>query len=301
MLRPTRPKPPPLSAEALRAIERRGLARNGFRDLYHWLMTIRFGALLGVLSGSFAAVNVLFAGLYYLTGGLGDAADKAAHDSFADAFFFSVQTISTTGYGQIYPASLSANILSATEIFTGVLGTALATGILFARLSRPGARVMFSNQMIITNRNGARLLMIRAANQRRNQIVEARMSVTITRDEIDDRGDMMRRLIDLPLVRDRSAIFALSWTVMHEITPDSPLFGLDAQAMAAVSILFICSITGVDDTLMANVHARHVYGPLDIRFDHRFVDVIERHEDGSIAVDYGHFHETVPDFDIVTG
>jgi inward rectifier potassium channel len=254
-------------------------------------MTVPLTALVAGLAGAFLAINALFALIYFGTGGL--AGVRAG--TLAGAFFFSVQTLSTTGYGAVYPVSLLANVVSVAEMLFGLLGTALATGILFARLSRPRARVLFSKVVLIRPYRGVPTLMFRLANQRRNQIVEARLSVTATRDEIDEDGGMLRRMYTLRLERDVSPVFALSWLVLHPITPDSPLYGLDPAEMAASGNVLICTLSGLDDTLNASIYARHVYGAEDFRIGHRFVDILERGAGGELSVDYRKFHDTVTD------
>lgn len=279
---------PPFSAEALRRIERRGFARPGWRDLFHIFMTMRLSALLGVLAGTLIVINLGFGLIYWLIGGLA----RARHSGFGDDVFFSIQTFSTTGYGAIYPKSLAANIVASIEILSGVLASALATGLLLARITRPQGRILFSKVAVVQQRNGADTLMFRVGNQRRNLITDARITVTIMRDETDEHGQSMRRLIDLPLERDRSPAFAISWTVMHRITETSPLHGLDAAAMARQGIVLLCVLAGLDDTLLATVTDRHIYGLDDIRFGQRFADIFDRHEDGSFAIDYTRFHDT---------
>jgi len=272
----------------LRAIERRGLRRRGLGDLYHTLMTIDLTHLLAALAGAFLVINIFFAAVYFGVGGL--AGVRAG--TFFGAFFFSVQTLSTTGYGAIYPVTLTANFLAVAEMLLGLLSTALATGVLFARLSRPRARVMFSKVVIIRQYRGAPTLMFRLANERRNQILEARVSVTATYDEEDDTGSTLRRLIPLQLERETTPVFALTWLVMHRISEDSPLFGKDMAAISAAGNVIVCSFTGLDDTLNAPIYARHVYGAEDLRIGHQFVDVMERSATGDITIDYGRFHET---------
>ncbi|HQT63371.1 MAG: hypothetical protein B7Z75_00065 [Acidocella sp. 20-57-95] len=251
-------------------------------------MTMQLPALLGTLAALFLLINMFFTVVYAITGGL--AGVRAG--TWLGAFFFSVQTLSTTGYGAIYPVSVAANFASSLESLIGLLATALATGILFARLSRPQARVMFSKVLIIRDYRGTPTLMFRIVNERRNQITEARMNVTLTHDETEEDGSVLRRMVTLKLERDVSPVFALSWLVMHKITPDSPLYGKDKSAIAAGGNVIICSFTGIDDTLSASIYTRHVYGAEDVRFGHRFVDVIERKPNGDLAIDYRRFHDT---------
>lgn len=287
--RKTPSQAPILSAENLRQVERRGISHFGLRDFYHTLMTLPLGQFLLVLAGAFIVVNFIFAIGFMLTGGLGGV----AHGGFGDAFFFSIETLSTTGYGAIYPISIAANLLASTEILFGLLGTALATGMLFARLSRPQARILFSKSVVVTQYRGETMMMFRVANERRNQIAEARITATVTVDEDDGAGGVLRRLVPLKLERDTSPVFALTWLVMHKITPDSPVYGKDAASIGDAGNVIICSLTGTDDTLHAAIHARHIYGAEDIRFEHRFVDVIERGPDGGLLIDYRRFHDTI--------
>jgi inward rectifier potassium channel len=252
-------------------------------------MTLDLARLLAALAATFLAINLVFAVVYFAVGGL--AGVRAG--TFLGAFFFSVQSLSTTGYGAVYPVSLTANFVAAAEMLLGLLSTALATGVLFARLSRPRARVLFSRAVIIRHYRGAPTLMFRLANERRNQILEARVTVTVTYDEADETGGTLRRLIPLKLERDVTPVFALSWLVMHRIAEDSPLWGKDLPAIAAAGNVIVCSFTGLDDTLNASIYARYVYGAEDLRIGHQFVDIIERRASGEISIDYGKFHETV--------
>ena len=286
----------PFSADVLRQIERRGLARSGFSDLFHGLMTMRLAPLLALLAGAIIVINLIFAVFYALSGGIGGARPG----DFGDDVFFSVQTLSTTGYGALYPRSILANSIASVEIIFGLLATAFATGLLFARLSRPQARLLFSKIMVVHPMRGEKSLMFRVANQRLNQLTDAKMTLTLIRQEIDEDGHVMRRMIDLPLERASTPAFALSWTVIHPLRADSPLYGLDAAAMQAQGMAFLANLTGLDDTLLATVAARHVYGPADIHFDARFADIFDTADDGSFAIDYNLFHAVAEPVDLTS-
>jgi inward rectifier potassium channel len=281
--------PLPLSAEALRQIERRGVTWHGLQDLYYNLMTMPFPALLGALAGYFLFTIMLSAIILHFTGGLGGN----THGSFGDAFFFSVQTLSTTGYGDIYPVTLTANIVASFGMVLGQLNTAIAIGVLFARLSRPRPRVLFSNVVVAREVNGVRRIMFRVGNERRSEISAAHISVVLVSDEDDGEGGTLRRLLPLRLERDFSPVFSLSWLVVHEITEDSPLWGKDRDMLERDGNVLVCSLTGTDDALNVSVSARHVYGAENMRPGHRFVDVISRGENGEMSIDYGRFHDTV--------
>ncbi|MEN9231440.1 MAG: ion channel [Thermostichus sp. DG02_5_bins_236] len=274
-----------------RPLLRRGIPSQGLRDLYHLLLTLSWPGFLGLLAGGYILSNVGFA-LLYLLGSDNIANARPGH--FGDAFFFSVQTLASIGYGAMYPHSLYAHLLVTLEAMLGVAGTAVATGLVFARISRPTARVMFTRVAVIHTQEGCPTLMFRAANQRFNQIVEAQIRVTLACNQISAEGEWMRRLYDLRLVRSMSPIFAVTWTIMHRIEPDSPLYGLTPQDLEAGQAELIITLTGIDDTFSQTIHARYSYLADEIRWGHRFADILHLDSHGNRYVDYSHFHTTLP-------
>jgi len=206
-------------------------------------------------------------------------------------FFFSVQTMATIGYGKMEPVTIFSNILVSIEALTGLLALALMTGLVFSKFSRPTARVRFTRFVVIGPRDGVHSLMIRAANLRANRIVEADIHVVLARQEVTAEGESIRRLYDLPMTRGRSAMFALSWTAVHQIVEGSPLFGQTRESMANCAAEIIVSIIGLDETFSQTVHARHTYELDEIVWGARFADVLVLHPDGSRSVDYAHFDE----------
>jgi|HubBroStandDraft_1064217.scaffolds.fasta_scaffold00009_5 inward rectifier potassium channel len=271
-------------------VERIGLKSTGWRDSYHFLMTIPMPGLLGALISVYLLANAGFALLYLIFPG---SIANARPGSFADAYFFSVQTMATIGYGALLPGDLAGNLIATGETVFGMLAVALSAGIVFARVSRPTARMMFSEVAVIGPRNGVPTLMFRVANRRRNQIVEAQISVAVLRRERTAEGEELRRFHDLKLERNRTPIFALSWTVLHVIDQESPLAGATRETLLADDVEILCSITGIDETFAQPVHARFGYGVGDIRWNTRFADIMRRHDDGTRAVDYTHFHDTI--------
>lgn len=261
-----------------------------WRDLYHHLLTMSWGKFLGLVLGLYLATNTLFA-IAYLIGPENIA--NARPGSFADAFFFSVQTMATIGYGAMFPKTLYANILVAIEAFVGLLGVAMATGLMFARFSRPTARVLMSQTAVIMPYNGTPTLMFRAANKRGNQILEARLWVTLIQDEMTTEGYTMRRIYDMKLVRNHSPFFVLTWTGMHPLDEDSPLYGETPESMAASNAEILVSLTGIDETVAQTVHARHVYAIRNIYWNHHFKDIISVTPEGQRVIDYAHFNEVV--------
>ncbi|MDY7014816.1 MAG: ion channel [Cyanobacteriota bacterium] len=272
-------------------IIRTGLSSFHWGDLYHALFILPLPQLLGLMSLGYLAVNTLFA-LAYILGGDGIA--NAQPGSFKDAFFFSVQTLVTIGYGAMYPQTAYTNILVVIESFLGLLGVAIATGLMFARFSQPTARVLFSNKAVVCPYNGVPTFMFRAANQRSNLIVEAEVNVRILLPEITPEGHSLRRVYDFNLVRSSTPLFLLSWMVMHPIDEQSPLFGKTATSLLNSDAQIIVTFQGLDETVMQNMHARKTYLAKDILWNMRFVDVMTVKENGDRAIDYTHFHDVVP-------
>ncbi|MDB4969932.1 MAG: Kef-type transport system protein [Myxococcales bacterium] len=280
------PRRPPLLSFV---VERRNVRRAVLSDLYHVLIDRDWTRLLGLLAAFYTVANLTFACLYMLGG---DCISGAV--SFRDHFFFSVHTLSTIGYGTMAPRTTYANVLVAIQAFLGTLFLAVTTGLVFAKFSRPTARVMWSSKAIIVERDGKKLLMFRMANERANQIVEATLRAAVARTEVTSDGERMRRFQDLTLERDRNIVFVLSWTAMHVIDEKSPLYGLTVEAMKAQSLQLICSLVGTDETFSQQVHSRNSYNPEDFVWDQRFADIIGTNPDGTRYVDYALFHDLVP-------
>lgn len=268
-----------------------GADRPLFGDLYHSLLQMPWPAFLGTGVAFYLVVNGGFALLYLLQPG---AIDHARRGSFADAFFFSVQTIATIGYGQMAPATLYANLVVTVETAAGLFLLALATGLAFARFARPTARVVFSRVAVIGPYDGQPTLSLRLANQRRNQILQAEVDVALLRDERTLEGDLIRRFYDLKLARRRSPVFAMTFTVMHPVDLHSPLAGATPASLQAQNAELVVTVTGLDETTAQPVYARTSYLPDEILCDHRFVDVIGWTDDGRRVIDYRRLHDAEP-------
>jgi inward rectifier potassium channel len=267
-----------------------GGPRPRLNDLYFFLTTIPWPALLLIVVGVFGLINCVFALGYMVDGGV----TNARRGSFADAFFFSVQTMATIGYGMMVPRSFGSNIMVSIEALSGLTALAVVTGLVFARFSRPTARVRFSRLAAISSRDGVPSLMFRAVNQRSNRIVEAQIHVVLSRWEITREGDSLRRFYDLALSRARNSLFSLSWTVVHPIIPSSPLFGETAESLKASRSMIIASLVGMDESFLQNVHVRYVWVADEIVWGMRFTDVLHEFPDGTFSIDYSHFDELVP-------
>ncbi|WP_298134297.1 ion channel [Acidiferrobacter sp.] len=285
--RPSAPQPPPRPLRTLWRDRVPGL----LGDLYHALLTMgwpRFVLGVGLL---FLIVNALFAFAYWVQPA---AIVHARPGSFLDAFFFSVQTMATIGYGVMYPGTLYANILMTLESLVGLFGLAFATGLAYARFSRPRARIVFTRHAVISTYYGVPTLMFRAANKRGNQILEARVEATLLRNEVSPEGHAMRRFYDLPLLRKRNPTFSYTWMIMHPITKESPLHGYDPEQMRVTDTQIVVILSGLDETLSQGIHARHIYRPEDLLPQHRLEDVLSK-RDGTYVVDYSRFDNVVPD------
>jgi inward rectifier potassium channel len=259
-----------------------------WRDPYHLLLTIPWIGFVAIVSTAYLLLNTIFA-LAYLAGG--DCLTGAKAGSFSDAFFFSVQTLASIGYGAIHPKTFYANSIVTLEAIASLLLIAVVTGLAFARFSRPVAKVLFSNFIIVTTDNLQPTLMFRVANERHNFILEANAQAYLIMDEQTAEGSFLRRIHELKLLRHRTPSLFLSWTIMHRIESDSPLYGLTAadlrQRQANISVL----VSGVDETVAYTINARHNYIPEEILFDHRFVDIIHKSDNGDRYFDYSLFHD----------
>lgn len=267
-----------------------GLQLSPLTDLYYHLMRGPWPLLVAVLAGLYLVANLVFAGLYMTQ----SEGINSYEGTFVDAFAFSVQTLSTIGYGTLAPRSGTVHTLVTMEAMLGLLGTAIATGLVFSKFARPRAKVMFSEPLLITRRNGRPALVFRVGNARSNEIIEASLRVSVLLPEISAEGETMRRLVDLPLLRSTTPVFAMTWTVIHEIDESSPLHGRDEDSCAADGLRFIVSLTGIDATFSQTVHARHIYLHQDMRWWHRFVDIVEITDEGRLRIDYLRFHDCEP-------
>jgi inward rectifier potassium channel len=266
-----------------------GAVPHPLRDAYHSLLRMRWPGVLLTIAALFLAANAVFAVLYVLVGGISGARDG----SLRDAFFFSVQTIGTVGYGAMYPTSTAANLVVVAESIVGVILTALATGIVFARFSQTSSRLVFTSKVCIAPMDGVPTVMLRVGNDRASTIFEAMIRIIVTRTVITKEGVTFYRMVDLPLTRERSLALSRSWTVMHVIDEKSPLFGMTPDACTLEELEITASVVGTDDTSLQPVHARKRYETKDIVWGARPADVLSELPDGRIALDVRKFDEIV--------
>jgi inward rectifier potassium channel len=269
-------------------VVRTGHQRLLFRDLYVNLLNLPWWAILALGVAFYLISNIFFATIYYLLG-----SDVSNAHGYADMFFFSVQTMATIGYGHMIPITMTSNMLVAIEALWGLSFFAFVTGLVFSKFSRPTAHVLFSNVAVISDFNGAQHLKIRMANQRTNRIVDAHARLYLMRNTMTQEGYRMRRFYDLPLVRSDVPLLQLTWTLLHLVDENSPLYGLTQEQMAENGDEVIVALVGLDETLMQTIHARHSYISEEIIPDAFFVDVVSQ-KDGKVHIDYRLFHSTRP-------
>jgi len=267
-----------------------GAKWHPLRDAYHLVLRVPWWGVLGVILGGFLGVNGLYAIVYAGVGGVEGMRDG----SLLDAFFFSVQTMGTIGYGVMHPVSTVANLLVVSEAAVGLIVTALATGIVFARFSRTSEQLVFSRVATIAPMDGVPTLSFRVGNDRASTVYGARVHVSVFRTVRTEEGVTFYRLHDAKLIRDRTPTLNRSWAVMHPITEDSPLYGLSEQQTITEEIEILCTVSGTDDVSLQPVNGRHVYAARDLAWGSRLADVLEELPDGRLQLDLRRFHDTVP-------
>jgi inward rectifier potassium channel len=274
-----------------REIVTEGIARPIFHDLFHHFMTVSWPRLFATLAAFFLIFDLLFGLLYYLAPG---CIANLNPPGFAGAFFFSVETLATVGYGEMHPQTFYGHTLAMIEIFVGLMSLALITGLMFARFSRPRARFLFTKNAVVRPIAGKPTLLFRAANERQNVVQDASAHLRMLRDETTEEGYRIRRIVDLPLLRAQHPMFALGWTIMHVIDELSPLSAETAESLSNSRAMFVLSVSGTDENTGQMLMARGEYSCDDIRWNATFHDILEEAPDGSIHVDYSKFHDVEP-------
>jgi inward rectifier potassium channel len=272
----------------------KGLRRDLYHDLYHFLISLTWPRFLLLLSAGFFLTNLAFGTAYYLLplSEFDGLAQGGSVPLFFQSFFFSVQTFATIGYGKVSPVGMFSNLIVTFEAFVGLVSVAVGTGLVFARFARPRARVLFSRNILFTKHDGQQCLMFRISNERRNQIVDASVGISFILNGVTQEGESFRKIHDLLLRRKRSPVFALTWSVFHDITESSPLFGMHHKEMEKRSAMFAVSLSGIDETLSQTIHARHTYCPEAFVWNRKFVDILFPGDNGDAIIDIGKFHDT---------
>jgi len=265
-------------------------------SLYHWLLTMSWPRFLAFITGSYIAINGLFAFAFLLLGpdALQSSAGNFSGQPFYRAFFFSVDTFATIGYGNIIPVGVAANILVTVEALLNIVGVALATGLMFARFSRPSTRIIYSRNAIVAPYRDKTALEFRIANARRNQLIDVQVQAILTKVERVS-GSPVRKFYELNLERNRVVFFPLSWTVVHPIDSASPIWGLTHADLVDGDAELLVLLIGTDETVSQTVHSRSSYQADEIVWGARFMNMFMRTEsDGIIGMNLSQIHDIEP-------
>jgi inward rectifier potassium channel len=288
---PRRPPRARVRSIGNRRIVAEGLEPNFWNDFYHNAMTVTWPVFFGSLAAAFVALNLGFAFVYWL----GEAPiANAPPGSFPDLFFFSVETSSTVGYGDMHPQTLYGHLVATCENFVGMVLLAVMTGLVFSRFSRPRARIIFARNPVITQHDGVPTLIFRIANARSSFISEATAKLWMLGPSETKEGRRFIAFQPMRLVKSENPSFVLSWTLFHPIDETSPIQGLSGDDLAASDITFVVSVSGLDETSAQMVHSRENFAAGDVRVGHEFVDIMRLDESGVRHVDYGRVHDTRP-------
>ena len=274
-----------------REVESVGLQNDFWSDFSHRSLTASLPLFIAGATVAFLALNCLFAWLFWL----GDRPVANAPGDFLHYFFFSIETLATVGYGDMHPQTHYGHVVASIEMFVGIFFAAIVTGLIFYRFSRPRARILFAERAVVTIHDGVPCLMIRAANERLNNIsgptVKLWLSTTVTTAE----GKPFRRFNEMRPLRAQSPLFVLSWSIIHVIDETSPMFGLDAEDLEAAQGSILIMIEGYDETAAQTVRARKTYMSSQVIFGHRYVDVLDDAGDDRVRLNYTRFHHTEPE------
>lgn len=258
-------------------VHRKGLNEFAVRNLYHWLLTMKWWSFLATVVLLYFTINIFFATLFMMCGenSLFDASNQPMQDTFLRAFFFSVHTFGTIGYGTIYPVGTLVNLLVTSESIITLLFHALVTGMFFARFSRPTPKIKFSKRAVISPHQESKALMFRLVNLRASQLIEVEVQVLLARF-INESGKVVRRFEFLELEREKLSFFPLAWTVVHPIDEESPLYNLTPEDLKTSDAEILILLTAIDEGFSQIVHSRTSYKPEEIIWDAKFVDIYNK-------------------------
>lgn len=255
------------------------------RDIYHGLLRAPWTTTILVIASGFLGINLLFACIYYAVGGISNV------NGFEDAYYFSVHTMATIGYGSMVPMTTLTNWLVIFEAIVGLLVTALSTGLVFAKFSTPTARIRFAKSCVVQTMNGIPTLAIRIGNERGNGVIDAMIRVSAMLTERLDEGGIFYRSIDLVLARERAPILSRTWTILHPINEKSPLFGLSHEELKRRELELMITVSGTDETTIQPVLARHTYEVDSLHFNARLADTLREIEGGKLELNLHRFDD----------
>lgn len=285
--RPTR-----INLDEYRATLSRTEVARPENNFYHWLFGTSWSSFLLLVIFVYLGANLLFA-IAYLVCGDG-AITNAQSGSLLDAFFFSVQTMATIGYGRMTPVGTWPNTIVTFEAFFGIVYSALTTGLAFARFTRPTAGVRFSKVAVVGSHDGVQTFKFRVANDRSSHIVEAQLRLWLIAESMTAEGERYRRSVELPLHRSESPVFSLTWTAMHSVDEASALREYLGKAAIERQWHLLITFTGYHESLANQVYARHVYLPKDVQQNAAFIDIVTALPDGDRVIDLTNFDKWIP-------
>jgi len=267
-------------------IDVRGLPWFRPSDAFEHLIKMSWPRFIFYVMTTYVAVNTVFAFIYFLIGveNLTNSTGETHWLKFLDAFFFSSQSLTTVGYGRVAPVGIAASTVAALESMLGLLGFALATGLLYGRFSRPNAKLLHSKNILISPYKDGKALVFRIANKRESQLVEVEVRVTMKRNAIEN-GKEVRQFIPLLIENPRQNMFPLSWAIIHYINESSPLWGKSIDDLVADDVEFLIYFKGFDETFSNNVHYRISYKPDELVWGAQFILNFEE-EPGRPTVHY---------------
>ena len=273
-----------------REIIAEGLNLSFWADISHRCMTASWPSFIAGAAAVFVIFNAIFASLYWIGN---NPVANVPGGAYIDYLYFSIETLSTAGYGDMHPQTHYGHFIAAVELFTGIFSMSLMTGLIFARFSRPSARLLFADNPVISHHEGKQTLMVRFANERQNIIGNATAKLWLLKNVVSQEGRSFRRFYELPLLRNEHPALALSWTLYHVIDEDSPLHGQTADDLETSSVTLVVVVGGFDVVAAQGVHGRKSYDHPEILFGHRYADILSKMDDGRLRIDYGKFHDTV--------
>ncbi len=268
-----------------------GLTRFDPHDPYYFAISLdwrRFGLLFVVAE---VAINTLFAALYTLQPGA--IANAPAGNRFVNAFYFSLETLATVGYGEMYPGTPYGHVVASLEIVTGTVFTAIMTGLLFIRFSKPRAKMLYATHPVVTTNNGRRTLMLRIGNARTSLLHNATATIHTLVRSVSQEGVAQSNIVDLPLVRNRNPVFVVLWTLMHVIDEKSPLHDLGAEDLEAIRL--VIAVSAWDPAIGQEVSDVHTINGADIRVGMRYAQAMRPLNNARTLVDYASLSVLEPD------
>ena len=268
-------------------VRRTGIGQFSTLNLYHFLLTMSWAQFLGLVLVLYFLSNIVFGLLYSSLGAeyLVDTSSKPTENIFLRGFFFSVQTFATIGYGTIHPVGIVPNLLVTIESYYSMIATALITGLVFARFSRPTAKVIFSETAVIAPYRNNSGFMFRVVNSRKNQLIEVQAQVLFTRF-VEKDGTTIRMFDLLKLERERVSFLPLAWTIVHPVDEQSPMFGLTEEDFEKSDVEILVILSAMDETFAQTVHTRSSYKLKEVKFGYKFANLYNNIETGApISID----------------